>query len=217
MSAILTAVTFVAPRALPSFSAKGVTLPNTKWLAEAYASTDIDCVHLPPEDPDFKVFSVQPSPSREILTEADVAKISRFDGFANSVRAATDDLNQVLQEVEKGNKASVLATTVFDLNNVSFTPLFLLVPPTPLLCLLFTTSLLLPGPFFRDLPALVCLAFLRRVLHSPSSHPSWPGRPYPTSQFSSRGIQDPIPPRSSVHTLEIFQGDGDHPGLRTRA
>lgn len=148
MSAILTAVTFVAPRALPSFSAKGVTLPNTKWLAEAYASTDIDCVHLPPEDPDFKVFSVQPSPSREILTEADVAKISRFDGFANSVRAATDDLNQVLQEVEKGNKASVLATTVFDLNNVSFTPLFLLVQPTPLLCLLFTTSLLLPGPFF---------------------------------------------------------------------
>ena len=165
MSAILTAVTFVAPRALPSFSAKGVTLPNTKWLAEAYASTDIDCVHLPPEDPDFKVFSVQPSPSREILTEADVAKISRFDGFANSVRAATDDLNQVLQEVEKGNKASVLATTVFDLNNVSFTPLFFLVQPTPFSLFIFH-NLSPPSRTFLLRPSSSC------VPHIPTTCPS---------------------------------------------
>ena len=154
MSAILTAVTFVAPRALPTFSAKGVTLPNTKWLAEAYASTDIDCVHLPPEDPDFKVFSVQPSPSREILTEADVAKISRFDGFANSVRAATDDLNQVLQEVEKGNKASVLATTVFDLNNVSFTSL-LFCPINPSMSIFYNLSS--PSRTFLSRPSSSCV------------------------------------------------------------
>ena len=173
MSALLTAVTFVAPRALPSFSAKGVTLPNIKWLAEAYASTDIDCIHLPPEEPDFKVFSVQPSPSREILTEADVAKISRFDGFANTVRAATDDLNQVLQQVEKGNKASVLATTVFDLNNVSFPFLYLSNYSLPVFLFynlspssLYPLTLSLAFRTFRSSPSNFC------VPHTPTTCPS---------------------------------------------
>ena len=122
MAALLHAALFVAPKAVTTFTVNSKALPHGKWLAEAYASTDVECLHLPPEEKDFKVVCVTPSPTREALTEDQVHQISYTGGFPDTVQIASEALSQVLKEVAKGPKMTALATAVFELSKVSLVP-----------------------------------------------------------------------------------------------
>ena len=122
MAALLHAALFVAPKAVTTFTVNSKALPRTKWLAEAYASTDIECLHLPPEEKDFKVVCVNPSPTREVLTDEQMHQISYTDGLADTVQVASEALSHVLQEVAEGPRMTVLATAVLELSKVSPIP-----------------------------------------------------------------------------------------------
>ena len=191
MAALLHAALFMAPKAVTTFTANSKALPHGKWLAEAYASTDIECLHLPPEEKDFKVVCVTPSPTREALTEDQVHQISYTGGFPDTVQIASEALSHVLKEVAKGPKMTALATAVYELSKVSLVPS----QATPeqfrsTVALLFlplsTSSLPNPSPSaglgFRDFPNTVLFARSGHHLHSPPGGPSWPGPSRGTSQ-----------------------------------